>query len=244
VSWHRLMAATARHRRVIVCLDLLLLVCLVVLEARRAEIVRTLFPWEVVLVLAGIALAIVSIGYRPALLEVAPDGASFGTPASPAWVCLLIAYLFPAASFIGRNLREIGDREELWQLDAVMMVLYLAAFSLLVRAAWINPGVQLRPDGVVHRSLVGSLYVPWEAFALDQPAYPGGKVGQVVFAYQRAELVRRRGLPRHPRLRAVTGIDVWFLSRVIHHYVTQPAHRAAIGTDAEYRRLRLTPGLG
>jgi hypothetical protein len=59
----------------------------------------------------------------------------------------------------------------------------------------------------------------------------------VAFAYRNPDLVRRRGLPRGRKARTVTNVDLWFLSRAIHHYVTQPAFRAAIGTDTEYRRL-------
>ncbi|UQU65198.1 hypothetical protein COUCH_02275 [Couchioplanes caeruleus] len=234
----RLMDATARHRRLIVAVELAVAVVLVVLNARRADVIRTLFPWEIGVALLGGALAIAAFNRRPRTLEVAPDLRAFVTPAGPGTVFLLGAWVPIASSNIGSGLRDLADREDLWQLDLASLVCYGVALLLLVRTLWISPGLELRHDGMLDRSVAGSLFVPWEAFALDRPACPTGKPGQVAFAYRNPELVRRRGLPRGREQMTVTGVDLWFLSRAIHHYVTQPAFRAAIGTDVEYRRLR------
>ncbi|MEV4704646.1 hypothetical protein [Actinoplanes sp. NPDC049316] len=236
----RLMAATARHRRLILSCELLVALAVVVLDPGRH-----FFPWAIAVVLVGLALAIAAVNRRQAALVLESEPPAFGTPVNPGPVFLFGAYVPIMGSNVGTSLRNVAERDELWQLDLVVVVLCAVALGLLIRATWVGQDFQLRRDGVVHRTAVGSLVVPWEAFALDQPAYPGGKDGQVAFTYRRPELVRRRGLPRGWELRTVTGVDVWFLSRVIHHYVTHPEHRAAIGTEGEYRRLResleLTP---
>ena len=51
-------------------------------------------------------------------------------------------------------------------------------------------------------------------------------------------LVRRHGIPPEPGGVADDNIDVGFLAAVIGHYVAHPEHRAAIGSQAEYERLR------
>ncbi|MGA5303234.1 hypothetical protein ACPCHT_25125 [Nucisporomicrobium flavum] len=234
----RLMAATARHRRLIVAVELAVAVVLVVLNARRADVTRTLFPWEVGVVLLGGALAIAAFNRRPTTLEVAPDLRAFATPVGPGTVFLLGAWVPIASSNMGSGLRDVAGREDLWQLDLASLVCYAVALVLLVRTLWINPGLELRHDGVLDRSVAGSLFVPWDAFDLERPAYPTGKPGQLEFAYRNPELVQRRGLPPGRKVRTVTNVDLWFLSRAIHHYVTQPGHRAAIGAEAEYGRLR------
>jgi hypothetical protein len=101
--------------------------------------------------------------------------------------------------------------------------------------AWNRFEVWLRPDGLLQRSPLGTLFVPWEAFARDAPAVPLG-LSVVALAYEQPGLVRKTGLrPLGDRVESGTGAA--YLARAIHHYVTHPGHRPAIGTEEEFHRL-------
>ena len=117
-----------------------------------------------------------------------------------------------------------------------MWVLLVATHWKLASGGY---GLRLRPDGVFNRQLLGSQFIPWDAFVPAFPVFPGGK-GLAVY-YQRPELVRNRGIGVSRDI-LPAPVDPAYLARVIHEYVNHPEHRAAIGSEPELHRV--TAGTG
>jgi hypothetical protein len=172
--------------------------------------------------------------HRPAFLTVRPDGPSFDTPISSFTVYFFTAFLGMSMVNVTTIVRNLGERAELWQLDAAILVFYLAAVAICFRAAWDHLGVRLRPDGVLHRGPLGSLFVPWASFDVEYPAWPVDNSDRLRLEYQGP--ARVRGIVER-RSMTVINVDRGFLARTIQHYVAHPEDRAAIGTDAGYSRL-------
>jgi len=228
-------AATVRHRRIVLVVETVLAAVFVVVESRTRAFTWIVFPWLIVAAMVCLVLVIVvQKSQRPAGLTVRPDGSSFDTPVSPLTIFLFTGYVGIAMVNTTSLVRSLGEGEEWWQLDAALIILYLVVLALWFRAGWDHVGVRLRRDGVLDRGPAGSLFVPWEAFDLHYPAWPADRGDRLRLNYEGP--ARVRGITRR---RFVTGVNVdrWFLAGAIEHYVTHPKHRAAIGTEAEYRRL-------
>ncbi len=231
----RVFAATVRHRRPLLAVAVGLAVAYVVVDAGSGA---SLFPW-----LAGSAAACLVLGlvaytsFRPAGLTVRGDVPAFDTPASPAPVYLCLTFLALGASNVAEAVEAVTGREEGWRLDLVVAVGYVVVVALWLRNAWGGVGVRLRPDGVLDRHILGSLFVPWEALTLDRPAWPADGKDQVLLNYRRPDLVRRRGIGPGARRLSGANVDRHFLALAVQHYVAHPQRRHAIGTDAEHRRL-------
>jgi hypothetical protein len=97
----------------------------------------------------------------------------------------------------------------------------------------VAPGVQLRPDGLIDHSLLGTLTVPWEALAPGYPLPVPPKAGTLALTYTAPELVQRRGLASRRFIRT-DNIDALFLVHAIRQYLAHPQRRSAIGTQTEY----------
>ncbi len=230
-----MIAATVHHRRPILVIESVLAAVLVGIEAWTRAFGLWLFLG--VIALAGACLVLVMVvqrRHRPAFLTVRSAGPSFDTPVSPFPVLLFTVFAGMAAVNLTSAVRTLGEREELWELDAAILGLYLAALAISFHAAWDHIGVRLRPDGVLDRSPAGSLFVPWEAFDLAYPAWPADRSDRLLLNYEGR--ARRRGIVVTGR-RAMSGanVDRRFLARAIHHYVNHPEDRAAIGAETGYR---------
>ncbi|WP_432978961.1 hypothetical protein [Dactylosporangium sp. CA-233914] len=119
------------------------------------------------------------------------------------------------------------------------MAVVLAALSIvLVLAAWRDIGVQLRPDGLVDRSPLGTLTVPWDALSTDSLPQSQPTATSLLLTYVRPDLVRRHGVPFSRRRIRTDAVNALFLANAIHYYLVNPQHRQAIGTEAEYDDLR------
>ena len=95
-------------------------------------------------------------------------------------------------------------------------------------------GVSLRPDGVLNRQILGSKFIPWDAFTPDFPVSPGSQ--SLAARYERPELVRTRGIGAR-RDTLPVAVDPAYLTQVIHEYVNHPDRRAAIGSESERHRV-------
>lgn len=194
------------------------------------------FPVLFVLSAAMIGLsALAALRHRPAVLSVRARPPAFATAPPLAPVFLAAAFILLAGGTVSEDVGDVVDGEELWAMNVVTAGFWVLVVALYLYVTWGSLGVRLRPDGLHDRQLLGSLFIPWAAFAPDYPAVPV-KNGQLALYFQRPDLVRRRGLlaPLHA---LPTGTDAAFLARVIHQYVSCPERRAAIGTEAELRRL-------
>lgn len=113
----------------------------------------------------------------------------------------------------------------------------LVLLALLVPAQWyslLGPfGMFLRPDGIVDRQPLGSIFVPWQAGATAEPIPYGVKL-----TFARPDLVVRGGLRRGRAIR--TGTDPGFTAWAIALYTARPALQTTIGTDEGL--LHLIPG--
>ncbi|MEV1286350.1 hypothetical protein [Micromonospora sp. NPDC049679] len=229
-------AATARHRRFILVVGVVMSAGYGVARWLMPSLGRQLFPFQGVVVLVFALLALIGwVRQRPAAFVVQQRVPSFNAPASGAAVyhALFLFGLF--VQQVELLVRMIHSRH-LWWPFSFTGVLGLVLVGLLVAGAWRGLGVQLRPDGLRDRDVLGSFPVPWDALPVAHPPTHNNKT-TLRLRYARPELVRRRGLSLSRSLLRADNIDARFLAAAIRHYVTHPEHRTAIGTEAEYHRL-------
>ncbi|SCL62085.1 hypothetical protein [Micromonospora chersina] len=125
-----------------------------------------------------------------------------------------------------------------WTLVAAYVVLGVA----ITAGQWRRlPFVTLTAAGVTCGAPRPLAVVPWEALGTEMPVGPGAAGRYLRLPIVRPELVRRAGRwPRTGVLVPVRELTVApaLLAAAIQHYATHPQHRAAIGSPAEYDRLR------
>lgn len=235
-------AASVRHRRLILVTALALCAALSLLTPWDREL-----PWHLLAatlatfllsplaILLAVLTLLASRQPRPATLLVDSSRHAFAAPAGPAQVYLTLMLIF-----IGTEQANILPRTDhhrwLQTLVVPLDVLFLTALGLHIAAAWRGLGLQLRPQGLRYRGPAGSLTVPWEALAPGYPLRAALTGPTLALTYVRPDLVQRRGLVPSGKLRIDT-VHAWFIADAIRHYVAHAEHRAAIGTQAEYRRL-------
>ncbi|MCM0674098.1 hypothetical protein NCC78_05195 [Micromonospora phytophila] len=173
---------------------------------------------------------------RPAVFVVLPGASSFSTPPSFIAVCGAVALALAASVQIGSVVPSIREHN-LRPVDAVLPVLVAALAGMQMVLAWCGFLVHLRPEGLWWRTLAGSVRVPWEALTPGYPQRPALYAETLALTYARPDLVRRRGLVLRPRRLPIKTVHAWFISDAIRYYLAHPEHRAAIGSEAEYRRL-------
>lgn len=227
------LTAVARRRRPVLIGVLILAVVLgILVQAGPLPSAAALF----VLVLAMIVLAfLVGQLYHPAVLTARPEPPAILAAPGLAPVFSATAFMLLAGVLVTEDVSDIVDREELWGLNVVTVILWVLVVALHLHVAWGSYGVRLTPEGVHDRQPLGSLFVPWEAFAPDYPAVPV-RGNHLTLYYQRPDLVRQRGL-RPSRHSLPSTTDATYLANVIHQYVSCPERRPDIGTEAELRRL-------
>jgi len=227
------MGAIGRRKRLFMAGVLVLAVVVgVLVRTDRLDMSVVMFGLLLpLLVLSVVAAAL----HRPAVLFVRPEPPAFATATNLAPVFIAAVFTILAGCLVSEDVGDIVDGEEFWALNVVTAGFWVLVAGFHLYLSWGSFGVRLRPEGVYNRQPLGSLFVPWEAFAPGYPAVPVRNNGLTLY-YQRPDLVRRRGL-RVGSLSLLTGTDATYLAHVIHQYVSSPDHRAAIGTEAELRRL-------
>lgn len=223
----------AGHRRLFLAGVLVLAVVLgALVQAERLDA----FVVLLVLPLSLLALSVLAAyRYHPATLAVRPEPPAFATASPLAPVFMAAAFMILAGCTVSEDVSDIVNGEQPWVLTVVMIGFWVLVVGLHLYVALGSFGVRLRPEGVDNRQPLGSMFIPWEAFAPGYPAVPVKNNGLVLY-YQRPELIRRRGL-RVGSDSLLTGTDAAYLAHVIHRYVANPEHRPAIGTEAELRGL-------
>jgi hypothetical protein len=237
-------AVSVRHRRPILLTALALSAALWFLTPSDRELPGHLLAGALVtfllsplLILLAVLTFLASRKARPATLLVDSSRHAFATPASPAQVYLTLMLIFFGAT---QNKVLLPTDHHGWPqtLFVLFDVLFLPVLGLHIAAAWRGLGVKLRPEGLHYRDFAGSLTVPWEALAPDYPRRAALTAPTLALTYVRPDLVRRRGLvPSGRRILRIDTVHAWFIADAIRHYVVHAEHRAAIGTQAEYRRL-------
>jgi len=230
--------AVARWRRPILLAALVLAVVFGVLgeSGERGAWFPVFAVWVGSTMLLLVLSLVAAFRYHPAVLVARPQEPAFAARPNPAVVFTAAVFMLQGGFLVADSVHDILDGEELWGLSAIIIGLWVFVLILHWRLTWGWFGVQLRPDGVYDRQPLGSLFIPWDAFARAYPSAPSG-TQRVALYYERPELVRSRGLrPGGPNAPAA-GIDAAFLARTINEYVAHPEYRSAIGTEAELRRL-------
>ncbi|MEU9824785.1 hypothetical protein [Micromonospora chersina] len=232
----RVSAAAVRHRHVVLLLGLLVAGVNAAAVGFTPSLGQVLFPPLALLALAVLVLSVIAMGIRPAAFIVLAPVPAFATPA-PAWkVFFVLGFLGPASASAGAMVRS-ARADIVSTLDVVLTISWLALIALLLVEAWQGHGVQLRPDGVRHRWVLGSLTVPSQALPTTHVAPGADRPSRLRMAFGEPLLVRRRGIPWSWNALRTDSVDARFLAAAIRHYVGHPEHRAAIGSDGEYRRL-------
>lgn len=220
----------ARHRRAFLAGALVLAVVAgLVVQADWLNIFVVLFGLGLPLITLS---ALAARRYRPATMTVRSAPPAFATETNLPAVFLAAAFMIMVGCLVVEDITDIVDGEELWAMNVVTAGLWTLVVGLHLYGALGTFGVRLSPAGFHDRQLLGSLFVPWEAFAPGYPAVPV-RSNALTLYYERPDLVRRRGLWAGLQ----TGTDAAFLAQAIHQYVAHPEHRQAIGTEAELRRL-------
>lgn len=197
--------------------------------------------WATFIVVCLGVLGLVGLGvsansrYRAPGLVARPDLPAFVVPAGPGPVFTASAFTLLGILQVGDGVHDLVRSGDLWSYDLGLTVLWLLLVAAQWVPAWRRYGVRLEPDRLVSWQVIGSLSVPWTAFDPDQPALPG-RNNELKLRFARPELVRRRGV-HLPESIGLPVIDAGRLGRAVGEYVAHPEHRAAIGTEAELRRL-------
>ncbi|MEV0001084.1 hypothetical protein AB0H28_02205 [Micromonospora sp. NPDC050980] len=228
-------AAVVRHRRPVLVAGVLVAAGNAAAMGYAPDVARALFLPLLLLTLAALTLAIISLGSRPAALVVLPQHPAFAPPVPARLPLLTLGLLGSASATVGAYLRSteagIGTT-----FDAVVGALWLGVIALLVAAAWRGHDLLLSPTGVRTIGLLGSRRVPWEAGPGVAVPSDVERAPRLRLTIATPALARRRGLVGRATV-PVNSVDPRFLAAVVSHYVTHPQHRAAIGTADEYRRL-------
>lgn len=199
-----------------------------------AFLVRLLVPLllAVVLPFGGYHLVIRRYARPPATFTATPDG--FVAPSAPRngyWAVLAGSLLggvpFTEAGFGGRVL--VTDPV----LLALSAVYAAACVALGVWVLWRGPRIRLTPSGVEARSRLTRRY-SWDSLAPGGPPAPAPRQRELALAVARPDGSHRMGIVTFREV----YVDGAFLAAAIRHYAEHPAHRPAIGTDAELERLR------
>ncbi len=173
----RVLALTVRHRRAVLVATVILMIGYIVADRRIDDLGLALFPWAAGLAAVSIVLTLVAFAQsRPARLTLRPDEPAFGTPVSAGPVYFCVAFAALGASRIADSLEAIAEREAWWQLDVFIAAGYVLVVAVWFTAAWGHIGVRLRPDGVVDRHVLGSLFVPcggWRPAMSTGRSWPG-----------------------------------------------------------------------
>jgi hypothetical protein len=230
------LAATVRHRYVVLMLGLLIASVNSVAVGFAPSLGEVLFFPLVFLALAVLVLAIVSMGFRPAYFVVLPQTPAFATPA-PAWkVFFALGFLGPASASIGALVRSTRA-DIVSTFDVVLGIPWLVLVALLIVEAWRGHEVQLRPHGIRQSWVLGSLTVPWEALPAARMPPGVDRPSRLRMAFAKPQLVQRRGVPWSRNALRTDNVDAGFLAAAILYYARHPEHRATIGSQAEYQRL-------
>jgi hypothetical protein len=132
----------------------------------------------------------------------------FAATASPLPVLAFTTLLPFVTEQVSTTVDRVAKQIDPWWLDILISALWLLVLTALVRAAWAGFGVRLHPDGVVDRSrsLIGSLFVPWEALAAQIPPVSSRRA-VVTLAYRDPRLVRGFGLGKREGVITALNVD-------------------------------------
>ncbi|MFG2039625.1 hypothetical protein [Dactylosporangium sp. NPDC048998] len=242
------LVGTARHPRLTLGGAVAVAASLVGLQLLAPSDSNTRYAIPAVLSLLGLAsagMALVALTRpRPAAFVVDADAPAFRALPHPGHVYSAATAVFMTATEATfRVILPDADRDTAfddpgWRVMTGtfgLLTIVLGVLTVpLIAAVWRDVGVQLRPSGLVDRSALGTVTVPWDALSASSLPPTTPSATSVRLTYARPELVRVRGLPFSRRRIRTDGVNALFLVHAINHYLMHPQRRQAIGTEAEY----------
>lgn len=193
---------------------------------------------------AGVALALPLLAFarlcprprpRPRELLIAPDRLrpAFVAATSP-WTVgpFTIMLMYLAGNGLATDRSPDGTVSISSWPRTVLAIAFI--FAIAAWTLWRGPRVELRPGGLMVRTL-RTHNVRWDALLASGPPAPVEKPRQI-------SLLVRRQPPEYGAyvvriLHKWLAVDAAFLAGAIRHYVDHPEQRAEIGTPAELDRL-------
>lgn len=184
----------------------------------------------------------------PAVFDVR-DGAFVAPPAHLQVAAQASAGIALPLFILSSSLRDLVEGEDSLFTGIAILLIVLVSLSLLLWVPWVltsfrdRPRVELGPDGLGLFDVNTTYVVPWQAIAVG----PTPRVSRWTpnrIRLSRPDLVRRGGVARlwrkseTPPVPQLVAVNPVFLADAVNHYLLHPEHRAAIGTPAEYERLR------
>ncbi|MET7418733.1 hypothetical protein [Dactylosporangium sp. NPDC005555] len=246
-----ILAGTARHPRRVLGGGVAVAGGLLGVHLLAAPYSGTRFAVAALLPLLGLVFMVLTLvaqaRWRPAAFVVDAGVPAFRTLRQPGHVYNAsgVAFMSAAAVTAAVNARGVPRDPASSDLIGLAMARTLGILALLIvvmavllaaAVAWRGIGVQLRPEGVMDRSLLGTVTVPWDALTTNSlpPTTPSARLLRLTYA--RPDLVRVTGLPLTRQINTDT-VNALFLAHTLHHYLIHPQHRPHIGTAAGYAEL-------
>jgi hypothetical protein len=224
-------AMLVRHRLAFLVGVLTATVALAVLRLAEIPVVSAVALGLLGLFWVGLALApLIALNARQPQTFQVHAGAFTSAPPLGA---IMSAGAFTAMS-VTLAAESIDAARRGWHVDAVQVTV-VVLLILLAPLQWggvlrSSYGLFLRPDGLLDRQPLGSLFVPWEAGAAAEPTTYGVKL-----RVGRPDLIVKRGLRPGTAIR--TGADRGFTAWAVNLYTARPDFRPAIGTLEGLRQL-------
>jgi hypothetical protein len=216
-------ALVIRHRLAFLVAILIVGIVLGVLRVSRIPALSTAALGVLGLFWVGLAIGGIAAvnARRPRMFQVR-DGA-FTAPPTLSAVLTVGAFTTMAVALACETVDEArrGSGADPFQIAVVVLLVVLLPVQWL---SVLGPyGLSLRPDGLLDRQPLGSVFVPWEAGAAAEPTTVG-----IRLRFARPDLIVRRGLRPGNVVRA--GIDRGFAAWAVNLYGVRPDFRPAIGT--------------
>jgi len=150
----------------------------------------------------------------------------------------IVGWAAVTETFIG-GVHRPGDPLVAW---LAVLTAYAAPLAACAYGLWHGIGTTLTPGGLRLVKLTGAVHVPWEALATTQYRQDGDPDhGRLILNYADPALITTSGHPFDIERAPCPRTRRDFLAAAIRHYLDNPADRAAIGSTAEYTRLRTIP---
>lgn len=220
-----------RHRLVFLVGVLVTAVALGVLWQMAITVVSAVCEALLGVLWVGLAVAtLVAVNARQPTTFLVRAGAFTTPPSVSVMLSAGMSTVMPVAlAALTLDERRRGFGFDGFQIGCVVLLL------VLLPLRWygvLGPfGMFLRPDGVLDRQPLGSVFVPWEAGLSAKPTNYGVKL-----RLARPDRVVRRGIRRGTAI--ASGADRGFTAWAINLYANQPDDRPAIGTDDGLLRLK------
>jgi hypothetical protein len=235
--WSAVVAGMRRHRRRVLggaVLGVLAWTGLALLAPGPDRDLMVMFFSLLVAVLAVLS-AVVNSRPGPAAFLVDTRTPAFrALPNDGQLLSAVIVVSLAAVTIVGGLSRYHDTAGELAYWVPVSILTVITA--LLVVLAWLAPGLQLRPDGLVDATGLGTRTVPWEALTPAGLPVPSPNATRLRLTFAHPELVRRKGLVLGSAV-ATTGVNPVLLTHAIGYYLVNPDRRRLIGTQAGYDEL-------